>query len=157
MTDRVDPDLPVARVMTIDRILAKSIARQNFNMILLGIFGGIALLLASIGIYGVMSYTVQQRTNEIGIRIALGAGTGQLLRLVIGHGLVLAAIGVAIGLAASFGLTRLMASLLYGVKATDVATFAAVAAVLSAVAALACYIPARRATRVDPITALRYE
>jgi predicted permease len=154
---RVDPDLAVARVMTMDRILAKSVARQNFNMILLGIFGGLALLLAAIGIYGVMSYTVEQRTNEMGIRIALGAGTGQLLWLVIGHGLLLAGMGVAIGLAASFGLTRLMASLLYGVKATDVVTFAAVAVVLSAVAALACYIPARRATRVDPITALRWE
>ena len=154
---RVDPDLPVARVMSMDRLLAKSMARQNFNMILLGIFGGIALLLAAIGIYGVMSYTVEQRTNEMGIRIALGASTGQLLRLVIGHGLLLAGIGVAIGLASAFGLTRLMASLLYGVKATDAVTFVAVAAVLSAVAALACYIPARRATRVDPITALRWE
>ncbi len=154
---QVDPDLPAARVMSMDRILAKSIAGQSFNMILLGIFGGIALLLAAIGIYGVMSYTVQQRTNEMGIRIALGAGTGQLLRLVMGHGLALAAFGVTIGLGASFGLTRLMSSLLYGVKATDAATFAAVAAVLSAVAALACYIPARRATRVDPIIALRYE
>ncbi len=154
---RVDADLPVARVMSMDRLLAKSVARQNFNMILLGIFGGIALLLAAIGIYGVMSYTVEQRTNEMGIRIALGASTGQLLRLVIGHGLLLAGMGVAIGLAASFGLTRLMSSLLYGVKATDAATFVAVAAVLAAVAALACYIPARRATRVDPIIALRWE
>jgi putative ABC transport system permease protein len=154
---RVDPDLPVGRVMTMDRVLAKSIARQNFNMILLGIFGGIAMLLAAIGIYGVMSYTVQQRTSEMGIRIALGAGAGQLLRLVIGHGLLLAITGVAIGLAASFGLTRLMSSLLYGVKATDTATFAAVSAVLAIVAALACYIPARRATRVDPIIALRCE
>jgi putative ABC transport system permease protein len=154
---RVDPDLPMARVMTMDRIIAKSIARSDFNMILLSIFGGVALLLAAIGIYGVMSYTVQQRTNEIGIRIALGAGTGRLLRLVVGQGLALAGIGVAIGLAASFGLTRLMSSLLYGVKATDIATFAAVAALLSAVAALACYIPARRATRIDPIAALRHE
>jgi putative ABC transport system permease protein len=154
---RVDSDLPIARVMTMDHHLAKSIARHNFNMILLGIFGGIALLLATIGIYGVMSYAVQQRTHEMGIRIALGAGTGPLLRLVMGHGLMLAAIGVTLGLAASFGLTRLMSSLLYGVKATDLWTFAAVAAVLSAVAALACYIPARRATRVDPIVALRCE
>jgi ABC-type antimicrobial peptide transport system permease subunit len=154
---RVDPDLPVARVMTMERIIGKSIARQNFNMILLGIFGGVALLLAAIGIYGVMSYTVQQRTHEMGIRIALGAGTGQLLRLVVGQGLLLAGIGVTIGLAASFAVTRVMSSLLYGVKATDIATFAAVAAVLSGVAALACYIPARRATRVDPIIALRHD
>jgi predicted permease len=154
---RVDPDLAIARVMTMDRIIAGSIARHEFNMILLSIFGGVALLLAAIGIYGVMSDTVQQRTNEIGIRIALGASTGQLLRLEVGHGLALAGVGVAIGLAASFGLTRLMSSLLYGVNATDLATFAAVAALLSAVAALACYIPARRATKVDPMVALRYE
>jgi predicted permease len=154
---RVDPDLPVARVMTMERIIGKSIARQNFNMILLGVFGGVALLLAAIGIYGVMSYTVQQRTHELGIRIALGAGTGELLRLVVGQGLLLAGIGVTLGLAASFGVTRVMSSLLYGVKATDIATFAAVAAVLSGVAALACYIPARRATRVDPIIALRHD
>ena len=143
--------------MPMDRILAESVARQNFNMILLGIFGGVALLLAAIGIYGVMSYSVQQRTNEMGIRIALGAGAGQLLRLVVGQGLLLAGIGVAIGLAASFGLTRVMSSLLYGVKATDAGTFAAVAVLLSGVAALACYIPARRATRVDPIVALHHE
>jgi putative ABC transport system permease protein len=154
---RVDPDLPLARVMTMDRVIGKSIDRQNFTMILLGIFGGVALLLAAIGIYGVMSYTVQQRTHEMGIRIALGAGTGELLRLVVSQGLLLAGIGVAIGLGASFGVTRVMSSLLYGVKATDAATFAAVAVVLSAVAALACYIPARRATRVDPIIALHHE
>jgi predicted permease len=154
---RVDSDLPVARVMTMERVIAKSIARHNFIMILLGIFGGVALLLAAIGIYGVMSYTVEQRTHELGIRIALGAATPQLLRMVVGQGLLLAGIGVAIGLAASFGVTRVMASLLYGVKATDLATFGTVAGVLSAVAALACYIPARRATRVDPIIALRHD
>jgi len=153
----VDPDLPMARVMSMDRLLAKSISRQNFSMILLGIFGGVALLLAAIGIYGVMSATVQQRTGEMGIRIALGAGPGQLLRLVVGQGLLLAGLGVTIGLGAAFGLTRLMSSLLFGVKATDVVTFAAVAVVLSAVAVLACFIPARRATRVDPIIALRCE
>ncbi|MGA2443660.1 MAG: FtsX-like permease family protein, partial [Tepidisphaeraceae bacterium] len=109
------------------------------------------------GIYGVMSHTVQQRTHEIGIRIALGASAGEVLRLVVGRGLALAGIGVTIGLAASYGLTRLMSSLLYGVKANDLVTFTAVAATLSAVAAVACYIPARRATRVDPITALRHE
>jgi putative ABC transport system permease protein len=154
---RVDPDLPLARVMPMDRVVAKSISGQNFSMTLLGIFGGVALLLAAIGIYGVMSYTVQQRTHEMGIRIALGAGTGQLLRLVVGQGLLLAGIGVTIGLAASFGFTRVMSTLLYGVKATDAATFAVVAAVLSTVAALACFIPARRATRVDPVVALHHE
>ena len=154
---RADPDMAVARVMTMDRLLAKSIARQNFMMILMGVFGGIALLLAAIGIYGVMSYAVEQRTNEMGIRIALGAGTGQLLRMVIRNGLVLAGIGLAVGFAVSFGVTRLMSSVLFGVKATDVTTFAVVSAVLAGVAALACYIPARRATRVDPIVALRYQ
>ncbi len=154
---QIDADLPMARIMTMDRILARSIARQDFNMVLLSVFGAVALLLAAVGIYGVMSYTVEQRTNEFGIRMALGAGAGELLRLVVGHGLALAGIGVVIGLGASFGLTRLMASLLYGVRATDPVTFAGVAVALSAVAALACYLPARRATRVDPVLALRRE
>jgi predicted permease len=154
---QVDPDLPMARVMSMNRIIARSVARHDFNMILLSIFGCVALVLAAMGIYGVMSHTVQQRTHEIGIRIALGAGAGEVLRLVVGRGLALAGIGVTIGLAASFGLTRLMSSLLYGVKASDLASFTAVAATLSAVAAVACYIPARRATRVNPITALRHE
>jgi putative ABC transport system permease protein len=154
---KVDPDLPVGKVMPMNQVIARSIAHNDFNVILLSIFGGVALLLAVIGIYGVMSHTVQQRTNEIGIRIALGAGTSEVLRLVVGRGLALAAIGVAVGLASSFGLTRLMSSLLYGVKATDPATFFMAAALLSAVAVLACYVPARRATRVDPIAALRQD
>jgi putative ABC transport system permease protein len=154
---RVDPDIAVARVMTMDRIVGKSIARQNFMMVLMGAFGGIALLLAAIGIYGVMSYAVEQRTNEMGIRIALGAGAGQLLRMVIWNGLVLAGIGVALGVTVSFGVTRLMSSVLFGVKATDPTTLALVSGVLAGVAALACFIPARRATQVDPIVALRYQ
>ena len=140
-----------------DEIVGDSLSQRGFNTVLLAPFAVLAVALAAVGIYGVMSYTVQQRTNEMGTRIALGAGSGQVLRLVIGHGLALAGAGVAIGLAASFGLTRLMSSLLFGVKATDLATFAIVAGLLSAVAALACFIPARRATRVDPIVALRSE
>ncbi|HTP88115.1 MAG TPA: ABC transporter permease [Bryobacteraceae bacterium] len=154
---KVDSQLPVAQVYPMKEIVAKSTARQNFNMLLLGIFAGVALLLAAVGIYGVMAYTVEQRTAEIGIRVALGAQQSQMLALVMRHGLVLAGIGVAIGLGAAFGLTRLLARLLFGVKASDPWTFIGVAAVLALVALLACLIPARRATRVDPVIALRSE
>ena len=144
-------------VRTFDDIVSKSLATQRFSMILLGAFAGLALLLASVGIYGVISYVVGQRTHEIGIRMVLGAERLHILRLILGRGGVLAAAGVALGLISSLGLTRLMASLLYEVRATDPLTFAGVAMLLTFVAIVACYIPARRATKVDPIVALRYE
>ncbi len=153
----VDSTLPVSKVRSMQQVVSESTARQNFNMLLLSIFAGLALLLASIGIYGLMSYTVEQRLQELGIRMALGAGRGEMLRLVVGQGMKLVAIGVVLGLAAAFGLTRLLASLLFGVKTTDPVTYAAVALLLSAVALAACFVPARRATRIDPVVALRYE
>ncbi len=142
---------------TMDHVIAQSLAARRFAMILLAVFAGLALVLASIGIYGVISYIVGQRTHEIGIRIALGAQRSDVLKIVLGQGARLALMGVAIGLAAAAGLTRLMTTILYGVSTTDPLTFAAVAVVLTLVALAACYIPARRAMRVDPIVALRYE
>jgi len=140
-----------------DEIIASSLTERRFSMVLLGIFAALALVLSSVGIYGVLSYLVGQRTHEIGIRIALGAQRYDVLKLVLGEGTKTALIGVAIGLVAALGLTRLMASVLYGVSATDPLTFVAVAMVLTTVALAACYIPARRAMRVDPMVALRYE
>jgi ABC-type antimicrobial peptide transport system permease subunit len=140
-----------------DEIIARSLTEKRFSMLLLGIFGVLALVLSSIGIYGVLSYLVGQRTHEIGIRIALGAQRKNVLMLILGEGTKTALIGVGIGLAAALVLTRLMSSVLYGISATDPITFLAVAVVLTLVALAACYIPARRAMRVDPIIALRYE
>ncbi|MGC9969773.1 MAG: ABC transporter permease [Bryobacteraceae bacterium] len=153
----VDPQQAVFDFRSMDQVFEKSMADRGFILLLLSVFAGTALLLAAIGIYGVMAYSVEQRAHEIGIRIALGAGRGDVLGLVVRHGMTLAGIGVAIGLAAAFGLTRVLTALLYGVKATDPLTFAGVAIVLAAVALLATWIPARRATRVDPVTALRCE
>jgi putative ABC transport system permease protein len=149
--------MPIAKVATMDQLLAESVAQPRFRTLLLGIFGALALVLASVGIYGVISYSVTQRTHEIGIRMALGAQARDVIRLVIRQGMVVTVVGVAIGLAASFALTRLMESLLFEVSTTDRATFAGVAALLVAVAFLACWIPARRASKVDPMVALRYE
>ncbi len=142
---------------TMDHVVSQSLAARRFAMILLAVFAGLALLLSSIGIYGVISYVVGQRTHEIGIRMALGAQRRDVLKIVMGQAALLAAIGVAIGLAASAGLTQLMSKILYGVSATDPLTFALVAIVLTAVALAACYVPALRAMRVDPMVALRYE
>jgi putative ABC transport system permease protein len=149
--------LPPTQIRTMDQVSLNSTARQNFNLALLGAFAGIALLLAAVGIYGVMSYAVEQRTHEIGIRAALGASDRDTLRLVLGEGLRLALIGVLAGLAAAFGLTRFMTSQLFGVKPSDPITFVAVALILLSVAFLATCVPAVRASRVDPIVALRYE
>lgn len=153
----LDKDLPVTNVATMEQLLAESVAQPRFRTLLLGIFAVVALILASIGIYGVISYTVTRRTYEMGIRLALGAQTSEILKLIIRQGMTLAVIGVTIGIAAALILTRVMESLLYEVSVTDAATFAGVAGLLGLVALLACYIPARRATKVDPMIALRYE
>jgi len=153
----VNRDLPVAHIRSMDRVMSESTAREDFNMLLLSIFAGSAMLLAAIGIYGLMAYSVQQRMQEIGIRIALGAGPAAMRNMIVFQGMRLALIGVALGIGASFGLTRLMARLLFGVKASDPLVFVTVAVLLSAVAFFATYIPARRATRIDPLVALRYE
>ncbi|HEY2459642.1 MAG TPA: ABC transporter permease [Candidatus Acidoferrum sp.] len=152
-----DASLPVTHVMTLDNLLSDSVSPRRFSMSLLGIFAALALLLAAVGIYGVMSYIVNLRTNEIGIRMALGAQPADVWKLIVGRGARLALVGVAIGLAGALALTRLIASLLYGVKATDPVTFATVAILLVGVALAACYLPARRAMRVDPMVALRHE
>jgi predicted permease len=148
---------PVAHVRTMDEIVSRTTSRQNFNMMLLTIFGVIALVLAAIGIYGLMAYSVQQRTQEIGIRMALGADRTAIRKLVVWHGMRLTLVGVAVGIAASFGLTRLIASFLFGVKTWDPTAFIAVPLVLSAVALLAVWLPAMRASRVEPMRALRIE
>jgi predicted lysophospholipase L1 biosynthesis ABC-type transport system permease subunit len=153
----VDASIPVGHLRTVDEVVAESLARQNFNTLLLTLFAAIALLLAAIGIYGLISYGVEQRMQEIGIRVALGAARGDVLRMIVMQGAKLAAIGVAAGLAAAFGLTRFLASLLYGVKAADPMTFAGVAAAIGLVALAASYIPALRAAAVDPNEALRHE
>ena len=154
---QLDPDQPIGEVITMNGLMARSVAKSRFNSTLLGIFSVVALIMAAVGIYGVMSYAVLQRTHEIGVRMALGAQRRDVLRLILRQGVVLAIAGVLVGLAGSFGLTRVISTLLFGVAATDTQTFAAVAVGLFAITFIASYIPAWRATRVDPLVALRYE
>jgi ABC-type antimicrobial peptide transport system permease subunit len=153
----VDPDLPLADVTTLDAIVGNSMAQPRFSLLLLGSFAAIALLLASIGLYGVISYSVAQRTQEIGIRTALGAQRHNVFGMILREGVQLVGLGIVIGIAVALGVTQIMAGFLYGVRPQDPLTFLAVALVLMAVALIACYVPARRATRVDPMMALRYE
>ena len=153
----IDPDLPLYNIQRLETVLDENVASRQLSVFLLGGFACLALLLAAVGIYGVMAFAVASRTREIGIRMALGADARSVMRLVLGHGARLALAGVAIGLVASLALTRVMASLLFQVRATDPATYIGVALLLTAVALAACYIPARRAMKVDPIVALRYE
>jgi len=149
--------LPVSDVRSMDEVVSLSTARQRFNMLLMTVFGSAALLLAAIGIYGLMAYSVQQRTQEIGIRLALGAEASQVRNMMVRQGMGLALAGVVVGIGAAWGLSRLIESLLFGVKARDPLVFAAVPAVLSAVALLAVWLPANRASRVSPVESLRYE
>jgi putative ABC transport system permease protein len=153
----IDPEQPVADVRTMNSLLADSVGRARFSAWLLGLFAGVALVLAGVGIYGVMSYAVAQRTHEMGVRVALGAQGLDIIRMVVGHGMLLAAAGVGAGLAGALALTRLMSGLLFEVSTADPATYAALAAFLLLVALAACLVPARRAAKVDPMVALRYE
>jgi putative ABC transport system permease protein len=153
----IDNDLPVFNTRSMDQLMGNAIGQQRLLMVLLAGFALLALTLAAVGIYGVMSYTVTQRTHEIGIRMAMGARPRDVLLMIVGQGMMLTVAGATIGLAAALGLTRLMSSMLFGVSATDPATFAVLTLILAVVAFFACYLPARRATRVDPLIALRYE
>jgi putative ABC transport system permease protein len=153
----IDPDQPIYSPRTMGDIRAESVAGERLNLTLLSLFAGIALVLAIVGIYGVMSYSVTQRTHEIGIRMAIGASRVDVFKMILSHGMKLTLIGVGVGLVLAFGLTRLMATMLFGVEPTDATTFASIAVLLVTVALLACYLPGRRATKVEPTISLRYE
>jgi putative ABC transport system permease protein len=153
----LDPNLPVFGERTMGQIVAESVNRRKFAMQIVGLFGIVALLLAGVGIYGVIAYSVTQRTREIGIRVALGASRSTIVRWILKQGMFLTIAGVAAGLLGAFALTRLLRALLFGIGPADVVTYLGVAVVLTFVALIACYIPARRATKIDPLVALRYE
>jgi putative ABC transport system permease protein len=153
----LDPDLPVTEAASLATLRDNSMAQPRFSMLLIVSFAVLALLLACIGLYGVISYSVMQRTQEIGVRMALGAQRGTVFKMILGQGARLAGIGIAIGVLAALVLTRLLSSFVYGIRVTDPLTFLGVSLMLAAVALFACYLPARRATHVDPMVALRYE
>jgi putative ABC transport system permease protein len=153
----LDRNLPVAKIQTLEQIVAQSVTQPRFNLLLLGAFAALALALAAVGIYGVISYSVTRRTRELGVRMALGAQANDVLRVIVGQGLKLALAGVLLGLGGAFSLTRLMKTLLFNVSATDPLTFVSLALLLTAIALLACWAPARRATKVDPLAVLRHE
>jgi putative ABC transport system permease protein len=155
--NEVDRSVPVADVKTMEHIVSESITQPRFNLFLLGLFSAVAMVLSAAGIYGVTAYTVTQRTHEVGIRIALGAQVTDVLRMILGQGMAVIGVGLVVGLAAAFGLMRLLRSLLFGVGENDPLTFVAITVGLILVALIACYIPARRATKVDPLVALRAE
>jgi putative ABC transport system permease protein len=154
---QIDPDQPLTAVKAMDNVLDGAVSGARFNAIVLGVFAVIAFVLAAVGIYGVIARDVSERTHEMGIRLALGAERRDVLQLVVGQGARLAACGIVLGLAAAFGLTRLMTGMLYGVKATDGFTFGMIPVLLGAVALAASYLPSRRATALDPVSALRHE
>jgi len=153
----LDPNQPVSDVRTMNQVMSEWVSRSRFNTLLLGLFAGLATLLSAVGIFGVMNYSVALRTRELGLRLAIGAQPRQVLLLVLRQGLLLTTFGVVLGLGAAFALTRLLAGLLYGVQAVDVSTFTTISLLLIVVSLLACYLPARRAMRIDPLQALRYE
>jgi putative ABC transport system permease protein len=153
----LDPNQPLSDVRTMNQVMSEWVARSRFNTLLLGLFAGLATLLSAVGIFGVMNYSVALRTRELGLRLAVGAQPRQVLLLVLKQGLALTMVGVGLGLVAAFGLTRLLSGLLFGVGAVDVTTFASISLLLVIVSLLACYLPARRAMRIDPLSALRYE
>jgi putative ABC transport system permease protein len=155
--NRLDPDQPIANVRTMDERITRSLSGRRFNMVMLGLFAVLALTLAAVGIYGIVAYSVTERTHEIGVRLALGAQRRDVIAMVVRHGMMMTVAGTGVGLAAAFAVVRVMSGLLYGVSAADPVTFIAIPVLLLAVALAACYIPARRATRVDPMIALRAE